>query len=484
MSEMSITTGKNENFSNWYTQVITKCNLIKYYDVSGCYVLLPDSYNIWETIQQYLDEKFKKMDVKNVYFPLFITEKNLKKESNHIEGFQPEVAWITRAGSTDLHEPIAVRPTSECAIYSILPSLISSEYDLPLKYNQWCNVVRWEFKDPTPFIRSREFLWQEGHTCFKSLDESLDEIRTIITLYKNTYKKLLAVPVIMGEKTEYEKFSGALKTLTVECFIPEIGKGIQGATAHCLGQNFSKMFDIQFSGSSGQNNYVWQNSWGFTTRSIGVAIMTHGDDIGMINPPNIALVQIVIIPIFNDKTKESVVSYINNIKGILDAMFRTKVDYSNHNAGWKYNHWETMGVPLRIEIGPRDVANNKITIVRRDQLGKKQDMNVDDNFSNNITDILTDIQISMYETAKNKMINSLTYPNNMDQFIDSINNKKMCLIPFCDETECEKDILRKSGAKSLCKPIKDKYKLSLDSYTICINCSKLAICTCLFGKSF
>src|SRR3989304_2025662 len=287
--EMSITVDKNNDFSQWYRQIVLKSNMIKYYDVSGCYVLLPNSYGLWENIKEFLDTQFKKLGVENCYFPLFITKSNMEKEKEHIEGFQPEVAWVTKIGNLEdkgnkddkednnLVEPLAIRPTSECAMYPIFPSLIKSHKDLPLKLNQWCNVVRWEFKDPYPFIRSREFLWQEGHTCFSNKEDATKEIKAIINIYKNCYENLLAVPVIKGVKTEKEKFAGGELTFTLEGFIPEIGKGLQACTAHYLGQNFSKMFEITYQNEKEEKNFIHQNSWGFTTRSIGAMIMTHSD---------------------------------------------------------------------------------------------------------------------------------------------------------------------------------------------------------------
>jgi len=275
--------------------------LIEYYDISGCYILRPWAYSMWEQIKDFFDAEIKKQGVENCYFPLFVSAARLEAEKDHIEDFAPEVAWVTRSGQSELDVPIAVRPTSETVMYPVFANWIRSHRDLPMKINQWCNVVRWEFKHPTPFIRSREFLWQEGHTAFAGKAEADAEVRRILELYRRVYEELLAVPVVPGVKSEKEKFAGGLYTTTVEAFVPQTGRGIQGATSHCLGQNFAKMFQIEFENKTGGRSMPWQNSWGCTTRTIGVAIMVHGDDKGLVLPPRVAPQQVVVVTIPNTK---------------------------------------------------------------------------------------------------------------------------------------------------------------------------------------
>ncbi len=482
---MDITVTKKDDFYKWYNQLVVNCNFIKYTDIPGCYVLLPNSFAIWENIKNYLDINFKKRGVQNTYFPLLISRQNLEKESEHIDGFKPEVAWITKTGDKELDENnyLALRPTSETAIYSLLPDMIESHNDLPLKLNQWCNVVRWEFKDATPFIRSREFLWNEGHTCYSTEEEAIWESQQMLKLYNTTYNSKLAVPTILGIKTEKEKFAGANRTYTIETFIPEIGKGIQCCTVHNLGQNFSKIFDISFRDKSNKEKYVWQNSWGFTTRSIGTMLMIHGDDKGAIIPPMIANIQVVIIPIHNKKSEKVVKEYIEDLTKTFDTikLFSYKVDYSNHNPGWKYNYWERLGVPLRIEIGPRDVKNETITMVCRHN-GYKASIKKCLKIENIVNDCLITMQNNIYERAFIKMKESIAKPEIWEDFVTAIDSNKMCLIPFCNKTSCEDKIKEKSYAKSLCIPIEDEY--TIKKIDLCIHCGKEAIVTCLFGRSF
>ncbi|PIN69915.1 proline--tRNA ligase, partial [Candidatus Woesearchaeota archaeon CG11_big_fil_rev_8_21_14_0_20_43_8] len=283
---LGITVKKSENTSEWYTQVIQKAELIEYTDVSGCIVFRPGSYEIWEKLQQYLDSRFSELGVRNAYFPLFIPESYLQKETDHVEGFTPEVAWVTHTGTSKLAERLAVRPTSETIMYPSYAKWIKSHRDLPLLLNQWCNVVRWEFKHPVPFLRTREFLWQEGHTAHATKEGADKEVRRILDIYADTFEKLVAVPVLKGIKSEKEKFAGADYTTSLECFLPN-GKAIQGCTSHALGQNFAKVFDIKYLDENSEWKYVWQNSWGFTTRTIGIMILVHSDDKGLVIPPKL-----------------------------------------------------------------------------------------------------------------------------------------------------------------------------------------------------
>ncbi len=479
--EMSITVKKTDDFGDWYKQVLTKGKFIEYYDISGCYVLLPNSYSIWENIQKFLDAELKKLGVKNAYFPLFISEKNLTKEKNHIEGFTPEVAWVTQAGTSPLAEKIAVRPTSECAMYPIFSNLVRSYNDLPLKMNQWCNVVRWEFSDCTPLIRMRNFNWQEGHTCYQTKEESMKEVLEILDLYKKTYNDLLSIPVIRGRKTENEKFAGADSTYSVESYLPVCGKGIQAATSHCLGQNFSKMFDITYQDADGTTKHVWQNSWGFTVRSIGITLMTHSDDKGAVIPPKVADIQVVIIPIIIKKRMDDILETCNNLFRILtSAGFRVKLDTRNHNPGWKFNYWETIGVPLRIEVGPKDVDKNTVTLCKRNTFEKR----VADNNSNIPTYVqktLDEIQQELYEKAHSEMLSHIKTPNNQVTFSEHLDNKNLCLIKWCGNDECAKYIKEKYKAKALCIPL--DLNITIES-TECCFCLQHTDMTVLFGRSF
>eukprot|EP00494_Astrolonche_serrata_P005908 UN05925 len=333
---------------------------------------------MWDQIRDYMDARFRSLGVQNAYFPLFVSKKALCKEEDHIEGFAPEVAWVTKSGQTDLAEHIAVRPTSETIMYPLYRKWIRSHNDLPLKLNQWCNVVRWEFKNPTPFIRTREFLWQEGHTAFETKEEAMEEVYQILDIYADTYQHVLAIPVVKGQKTENEKFPGGDVTTTVEAYVPDSGRSVQGGTSHCLGQNFGKMFDINFekTGADGKNHKVipYQNSWGFTTRAIGVAVMNHSDDRGLVVPPTIAIVQVVIIPIlFKDKDQnEKVLNLCRDMeKRLKKANIRATVDDSHKKPGYKYNKHELMGVPLRLEVGKNEVESQSAMGLRRDHTKNK-----------------------------------------------------------------------------------------------------------------
>ena len=502
--EMSITIKKSENFTDWYKQIITKGDLIRYYDVSGCYILLPNSFEIWEKIQEFLNAEFKKRNVRNCAFPLFIREKNLSKEKDHIEGFLPEVAWIAQHDDTNddtieenttinvtdekknthIVDRIAIRPTSECAMYNTFSNLIRSKNDLPLKLNQWANIVRWEFKDCTPFIRSREFYWSEGHTAYDCKEDALAEIDDIISLYQLTYCQLLSIPTIRGVKTRNEKFAGADITRTIECYIPVVGKAVQAATAHCLGQNFSKMFNIVYQDTDGETKFAWQNSWGITTRSIGIMLMTHGDDKGVVIPPQIASTQIVIIPIFTKHRHLDVINKSTELFDFLKSKFRVQIDLTDHNPGWKYNYWETKGVPLRIEIGPKDIDNDRVTLCRRDTFQKTEFNNSD--LITEIDKVLMDIQTNLYDNAKNTLLNSIKVCENEDEFESTILDKKISFIKWCDRDECEKYIKDKYHAKSLCIPshLDDMSGILLPKNDKCCICGNYATLNVLFGKSY
>lgn len=479
-------TKKEDDFLGWYREALIEGQMIEYYDVSGCYILRPWSYNIWEAIQQFVDKKIKKMGVQNAYFPLFVTNKALSVEKKHIEGFAPEVAWVTKCGDKNLEEPIAIRPTSETIIYTSYAKWIRSHLNLPLKLNQWCNVVRWEFSCPMPFIRSREFLWQEGHSAFETENEANNEVIEMLDVYRQVYEDLLAVPVIKGRKTEREKFAGGLYTTTVEAFIPSAGRGIQGATSHCLGQNFSKMFDIQFEDRKKRKQYAWQNSWGITTRTIGVMVMIHGDDRGLVLPPKVAPLQVIIIPIYYQKDKDTIIKKAKEIKDqIENNNIRVDIDLrENHKPGRKFYHWETKGVPLRLEFGPKDLLEEKVTLIKRYN-GEKLDIKWTE-MINKISDLLEDIHQSMYRKAEIKMKESILICETMDEYIKAIELQCLAKVPLCADIMCEDNLkgvnIGQGHAKSLCIPFNDNSFAPFSNK--CISCEKIASSWVLFGKSY
>jgi len=492
---LGVSAKKAEDFSKWYQQLVVRSELIDYYDISGCYILRPWSYEIWEHVKEFLDTEFKKLGVKNCYFPMFVPKKNLEKEKDHVEGFSAEVAWVTHSGSTKLEEPIAVRPTSETGMYPTFSKWIHSHRDLPLLLNQWCNVVRWEFKDPTPFIRSREFLWQEGHTVHSNLPDAEKEVYQILDIYARAYEDILACSVVKGKKTEFEKFAGGFYTTTVEGYIPGSGRGIQAATSHCLGQNFSKMFDIQFQGESGQQEFAWQNSWGFTTRSIGVMLMTHSDDKGLVLPPKIAPVQVVLIPIIKGDNAAVVTEATDKLAAELKAKgLRVQIDArQNVTPGFKYNHWELKGVPLRVEIGGRDIDNKTAFVARRD-LGTKSTIPWA-NFGNDVEALLDTIQNDLKTKAKIQHNDAIKQVRTWDAFMENLKHDRLNLTPWCGSTDCEKSIKVKSGedsssfggdkvgaAKSLCIPLEQP----TDDITQekCLHCAGQAQSWVLFGRSY
>ncbi|KAI3923042.1 hypothetical protein MKW92_006973 [Papaver armeniacum] len=421
---LGLSNKKDENFGDYG-------EMIEYYDISGCYIIRPWAMAIWEIMQKFFDAEIKKMKIENCYFPLFVSSTVLQKEKDHIEGFAPEVAWVTKSGDTELEVPIAIRPTSETAMYPYFRKWIRGHRDLPLRLNQWCNVVHWEFSNPTPFIRSREFLWQEGHTAFATKVESDKEVLEVLELYRRIYEEFLAIPVVKGKKSENEKFAGIT---SVEAFVPNTGRGVQGATSHCLGQNFAKMSEINFENEKGEKGMVWQNSWAYSTRTIGVMVMVRGID---------ADIQAIC-----DACSETA-EELNN------AGFRAETDLrDNYSPGWKYSNWELKGVPLRIEIGPKDMAKNQVRVVRRDN-GAKEDISriilVDQ-----IKDLLDNVQQSLFDAAKQKRDACVVVAKTWEEFTKALSEKRMILAPWCDEElrEMLKHVPRgEMGAcKTLCTP--------------------------------
>nr|XP_046260390.1 bifunctional glutamate/proline--tRNA ligase isoform X2 [Scatophagus argus] len=493
---------KEENLADWYSQVITKAEMIEYYDVSGCYVLRPWSFAIWEAIKEFFDREIKKLGVENCYFPMFVSQAALEKEKSHIEDFAPEVAWVTRSGKTELAEPIAVRPTSETVMYPAYAKWVQSHRDLPIKLNQWCNVVRWEFKHPQPFLRTREFLWQEGHTAFATKEEAAEEVLQILDLYARVYEELMAIPVVKGRKTEKEKFAGGDYTTTVEAFISASGRAIQGATSHHLGQNFSKMFEIVFEDPKrpGEKQLAFQNSWGITTRTIGVLTMVHGDNMGLVLPPRVACLQVVIIPCgitasLPEQEKEALLTQCSKyMSRLLDAGIRVKTDVrDNYSPGWKFNHWELKGVPIRLEVGPKDMQQRQCVAVRRDS-GVKVTV-PEAEVEKMLLAMLEDIQTSLYNKASDDLKKNMVAADTMEQFQKELDQGKIVQIPFCGGIQCE-DWIKKTtakdqdlepgapsmGAKSLCIPFSPLK--TLQPGQMCVSGKEPAQYYTLFGRSY
>ena len=466
-----ITATKESDFSEWFTQLIQKAELIEYSPVSGCYILRPNAYHIWETVQKYFDTLIKADGVKNAYFPLFIPESLLTKEKKHVEGFAPEVAWVETGGNTKLPERLAVRPTSETIMYDSYSKWIRSHKDLPLRLNQWCNVVRWEFKHPMPFMRSREFLWQEGHTVFATPEEAVKEAHTILGFYEQVFKELFAVPMLAGKKAESEKFAGADFTLSVEAVLPN-GKAAQGATSHHLGQNFSKAFEISFLDEKQQKQFGWQNSWGISTRSIGIMIMVHSDDKGLALPPKVAHTQVVIVPILFDDSREKV---LKEARGLAETLQKKGIsvhldDRDGYTPGWKYNEWEVKGVPVRIEVGPKDIEKKQAMVARRDKGEKKAFSLVQ--IEKLIPLLLETIQYEMYVKAEKLLKESIVTVATFKEAETQIEKKKILFVPWCETEKCEEELKEKLGAKSLNSPFKQPVLKKGQGCFACKNAAK------------
>ncbi|EIW66374.1 hypothetical protein TREMEDRAFT_45824 [Tremella mesenterica DSM 1558] len=507
--EMAIQYKKEENFSGWYTDVLIKGEMLDYYNISGCYILRPWSYSIWQEIQNWFDAEIKKLGVEDCYFPMFVSKTTLEKEKDHIEGFAPEVAWVTKAGESDLEEHIAIRPTSETVMYPYYAKWIHSHRDLPLKLNQWNSVVRWEFKNPQPFLRTREFLWQEGHTAFLTKPEAEEEVRDILDLYRRVYTDLLSIPVIPGKKSDKEKFAGGDYTTTVEGFIPTTGRGIQGGTSHHLGQNFSKMFGITVESPDKtitEPVHVYQNSWGLSTRTLGVMVMIHGDDQGLVLPPRVALQQVVIVPVGLSKAEgknEGIFEKCRQLETTLKKSgIRAKADVrEGYTPGWKFNDWEMRGVPVRLELGPRDIASNTVLAVRRYD-GHKESLPLND-IEITIKDYLDKIQLAMLERAQVKFDAHVRTCTKWEEFVPLLDQKCALVVPWCEVEKCEDEIKERSksqankgvaedakapsaGAKSLCIPFDQKRfgEFPHGHEQKCIQCGEKAKSWTMFGRSY
>ena len=466
-------TSMDEDFAQWYTDVVKKAELCDYASVKGCMVIKPAGYAIWENIQHELDRRFKETGVQNVYMPIFIPESLLEKEKDHVEGFAPEVAWVTHGGLEPLQERLCVRPTSETLFCDFYAKDIHSYRDLPKVYNQWCSVVRWE-KTTRPFLRSREFLWQEGHTAHATAEEA--EARTIqmLNLYADFCEQVLAIPVIRGQKTDKEKFAGAEATYTIESLMHD-GKALQSGTSHNFGDGFAKAFGIQYAAKDNTLQYVHQTSWGMTTRMIGAIIMVHGDNNGLVLPPRIAPTQVVIVPI--QQQKEGVLDKAFALKDVL-SNFRVKVDDSDKSPGWKFSESEMRGIPVRVEIGPRDIENNEAVLVRRDT-HEKITVSLDE-IEAKISELLDTIQSDMLERARAHRDSHTYVATTYDEFVKTINEKPgFVKAMWCGDQACEDKIKEDTAATSRCMPFAQE---NLSDKCVC--CGKPAKKMVYWGRAY
>ena len=467
-------TAMDEDFAQWYTDVVRKAELCDYTSVKGCMVFKPAGYAIWELIQKNLDERFKATGVENVYLPMFIPESLLEKEKDHVEGFAPEVAWVTHGGLNELQERLCVRPTSETLFCDFYSKEIESYRDLPKVYNQWCSVVRWE-KETRPFLRSREFLWQEGHTAHATAEEA--EARTIqmLNVYADFCEDVLAIPVIKGRKTDKEKFAGAEATYTIESLMHD-GKALQSGTSHNFGDGFARAFGVQYTDKDNKLQYVHQTSWGMTTRMIGAIIMVHGDDSGLVLPPKVAPTQIMIVPIM--QKKEGVLEKAEELRSVLASNFRVKVDDSDKSPGFKFAEQEVKGIPLRVEVGPKDIEAGQAVVVRRDT--REKTIVPFDKLSETCEALLAQMHDDMYAKAKAHRDANTHVATNWDEFTDILEKKQGFIkAMWCGEEACETAIKDETGATTRCIPFAQE-KLG----DVCVHCGKPAKHMVYFGKAY
>jgi len=471
-------TSKEKNFSQWYIDVVRKAELADYTSIKGCMVIRPYGYGLWENMQQGLDKRIKKTGHKNAYFPLFIPEHLLKKEAEHVEGFAPEVAWVTHGGSQKLEERMAVRPTSEAIICSLYSKWVKSYRDLPILINQWANIVRWE-KTTRLFLRTTEFLWQEGHTVHKTEEDAQEEtLKILFKVYRDYIENDLAIPVVVGKKTSKERFAGALNTYTLEALMTD-GKVLQAGTSHNLGQNFAKAFNIKYLDEDQTEKYAWQTSWGTTTRLIGAIVMVHGDERGLKLPPKVAPIQLIIVPIMFDKTKKEVLGKAETLKSILSKDFRVEIDARDeYKPGWKFNEWEMRGVPLRLEIGPRDIAKEQVVLVRRDT-GEKQIVK-EEKLTETVKNLLIEIQENLFNQAKKFLQENIREASDYSEFKKIIEDKKGIIKTYwCGNRECEDKIKEETKASIRCIPFEENKASGK-----CIYCGKKTSTLVYFARAY
>ena len=468
-------TSMEEDFGKWYTDVVKKADLIDYSSVKGCMIIRPYGYAIWELLQKQMDERFKATGHENIYMPLFIPESLLQKEKDHVEGFAPEVAWVTHGGSEPLQERLCVRPTSETLFCEHYANIVQSYRDLPKLYNQWCNVVRWE-KTTRPFLRSREFLWQEGHTVHATAEEAIEETERMLNLYADFCKDVLNMPVVKGRKTDSDKFAGAEATYAIEALMHD-GKALQAGTSHYFGDGFARAFNMTYTDKENKQQYVHQTSWGTTTRLIGAIIMSHGDNNGLVLPPAVAPIQVVILPIAQHK--EGVLDKAYELKERLSKSFRVKVDDSSNSAGWKFAEYEMKGVPLRLEIGPKDIENNQCVLVRRDN---REKIFVSlDNLEEGIQSALNAYAEAIYNKALENVKKRTYTCTDIDQISKMLeaNGDGFVKAMWCGDEECEDKVKELTGVGSRCIPFEQE-----EISDKCICCGKPAKHLVYWGKAY
>ncbi len=476
-------TSMEEDFAQWYTDIVKKAELVEYSGIKGCMIIRPAGYALWENIQRELDKRFKETGVENVYMPMFIPESLLNKEKDHVEGFAPEVAWVTHGGSEKLQERLCVRPTSETLFCDFYSRIVESYRDLPKLYNQWCSVVRWE-KTTRPFLRSAEFLWQEGHTVHATAEEAEERTIQMLNLYADFCREVLAIPLIKGRKTDKEKFAGAEATYTIEALMHD-GKALQSGTSHNFGDGFARAFDMTYTDKDNKIKYVHQTSWGMSTRIIGAIIMVHGDNDGLVLPPRIAPVQAMIIPIMQKKAGvlEKCEEIANRLKAASvvefdDAKIRVKLDDSDKTPGWKFSDQEMRGIPVRIEIGPKDIEKNQAVIVRRDTR-EKIVVSLDE-IESKTAEILANIQADMLERAEKHMAGHTYEATEWDEFKEKADTKPGFIkAMWCGELDCELKIKEEAGLTSRCMPFEQE---NLSEKCIC--CGKPAKKLVYWGKAY
>ncbi|MBC8570248.1 proline--tRNA ligase [Zongyangia hominis] len=467
-------TKMDEDFTKWYTDVVIKADLVDYSSVRGCMIFRPYGYALWENIQQIFDRKFKATGHENVYMPMLIPESLLEKEKDHVAGFAPEVAWVTHGGSEKLTERLCVRPTSETLFCDHYAHVIKSYRDLPMLYNQWCSVVRWE-KTSRPFLRNVEFLWQEGHTMHETAEEAKEETQRMLGIYAETCENDLAIPVIKGRKTDKEKFAGAEETYTIEAMMHD-GKALQSGTSHFFGDGFAKAFDITFTGRDNTLQHPFQTSWGVSTRLIGAIIMTHGDDNGLVLPPAVAPIQVIIVPIAMHK--EGVTDKANEVLERIQKFCRAKIDLTDNSPGWKFAQYEMKGVPLRLEIGPKDIEKNQCVLVRRDNR-EKYFVSLDE-LETKIPELLKAVHDGMYEKARKNREEKTYEAKSLDE-LKEIAETKLGFIKamWCGDQECEEKLKEVAGVSSRCMPFEQE-QIS----DTCVCCGKPAKSMVYWGKAY
>lgn len=474
--DKGITVKKEDDISEWYSQVIAKAEIADYAPVRGCMIIRPYGYAIWENLMDYFNKRIREHGVQNAYFPVFIPESFFQKEAEHAEGFKPEVAWVEKKES-ESGDRLALRPTSETIMYDSFGKWIRSWRDLPFKTGQWCNIIRWEVKDVKMFLRSREFLWHEGHCAYETEEERNEETQTYLKEYKTLAEELLAVPVIAGEKSVKERFAGADRTFTIEGYMPD-GKALQMGTSHDLSQGFSKAFNIEFLGRDEKKHHVFQNSWGISTRLMGAFILVHSDDKGLVVPPRIAPIKSVLVPILFDDTKEAV---LEKSKEIVDSLKAKGVDCKlddrdGYSPGWKFNEWEMKGIPVRIEFGPKDLEKGQVMLARRDT-GEKTPCPIDQ-VSEKVEALLEDIHKNLFDTAQKRWDENKIEVDNWDDFMKGIESRKFVLAAHCGEKSCEETIKEEtSGATT-------RVIISRDEGCKCFKCGKDAAYKIYFAKNY